>query len=127
MDGEKMSFSNHCMMKFPAGSDTGMNEKIYQNDNKRLIEIFRSTRDADCYLYVDKKEGLARVPQTLLERFGKPVTAMTMILEPNRKLARADASNVLDNIRDQGFYLQMPPLPDSDMFAIRASNNKLGK
>jgi len=126
MDGESPSFSSHCVMKFPAGSDRDMNETMYQHDNKRLVEIFRSTRDPDCYLYVDKKEGFARVPQTLLERFGRPVSAMTMILESTRKLARADAGKVLDNIRDDGFYLQMPPLPDSDMFAIRASNNKLG-
>lgn len=99
----------------------------YQHDNKRLVEIFRSSREADCYLYVDKKEGLARVPQELLDRFGKPESAMILLLEPTRKLARAEAGKVLDSIHDQGFYLQLPPLPDQEMFAVRASNNKLGK
>ena len=104
-----------------------MDSNTYQNDIKRLVEVFRSTREAGCYLYVDKKEGMARVPSALLERFGKAETAMTLMLEPTRKLASANAATILDNIRDQGFYLQMPPLPDSDMFAIRANNNKLGR
>ena len=104
-----------------------MSNNTYQHDTKRLIEIFRSTREEGCYLYVDKKEGMARVPAALLERFGKSESAMTLILEPARKLARADATTVLNAIRDQGFYLQMPPLPDSEMFALRVSNQKLGK
>jgi uncharacterized protein len=110
-----------------SGFGVEMVGNAYQHDMKRLVEVFRSSREEGCYLYVDKKEGLARVPATLLERFGKPETAMTLILEPSRKLARADATVVLDNIREQGFYLQMPPLPDSEMFALRASNQKLGK
>ena len=104
-----------------------MSDPTYQHDMKRLVEIFRSSRDENCYLYVDKKEGFARVPASLLERFGKPETAMTLILEPTRKLARADATTVLDNIRAQGFYLQMPPLPDSEMFSVRVNNQKLGR
>ena len=114
-----------------------MDNNTYQNDMKRLVEVFRSAREAGCYLYVDKKEGMTRVPPALLERFGKPETAMTLMLEPTRKLARAAAATILDNIRDQGFYLQMPPLPgselpnselpDSEMIAIRAGNQKLGR
>ena len=104
-----------------------MDNNTYQNDMKRLIEVFRSAREAGCYLYVDKKEGMLRVPSALLERFGNPETAMTLMLEPTRKLASANAVTILDNIRDQGFYLQMPPLPDSEMFAMRVGNQKLGR
>ena len=67
------------------------------------------------------------VPEALLARFGKPESAMVLMLEPSRKLARASASAVLDNIQEQGFYLQMPPLPDSEMFAVRVNNQKLEK
>jgi hypothetical protein len=104
-----------------------MDNDTYQNDIKRLVEVFRSTRETGYYLYVDKKEGMARVPSALLERFGKAETAMTLMLEPTRKLASANAATILDNIRDQGFYLQMPPLPDSEMFAMRVGNQKLGR
>ena len=94
---------------------------------KRLVEIFRSPREDGLYLYVDRQEGLQRVPEALLARFGKPESAMVLMLEPSRKLARASASAVLDNFQEQGFYLQMPPLPDSEMFAVRVNNQKLEK
>lgn len=91
----------------------------------RLIEVFRSPREEGLYLFVDRKEGLARVPEVLLARFGKPESAMILNLEPTRKLARANAETVLNAINEQGFYLQIPPLPDSEMFAVRVNNQKL--
>lgn len=76
---------------------------------KRICSIYRSNRVEGMYLYVDKKEDLARVPDTLLQSFGKPEVAMTLLLHPDRKLARADVNVVLDAIEKKGFYLQMPP------------------
>ena len=34
---------------------------------------------------------------------------MTMVLDRERKLARAKAAEVLDKIDEEGYYLQMPP------------------
>lgn len=88
------------------------NPGAYQDDNKRLVEIFRGSREEGFYLYVDKKEGVQRVPPELLARLGKLETAMLLMLEPDRKLARANAGKVLQAISEQGFYLQMPPRPE---------------
>jgi uncharacterized protein len=76
---------------------------------QRICSIYRSAKVEGMYLYVDKKEGLARVPEDLLQRFGKPEPAMTLLLHPQRKLARANVEDVLASIESQGFYLQMPP------------------
>lgn len=76
---------------------------------KRLVQIFRSTRKEEMYLYVDKANGLADVPESLLARFGEPAAVMSLMLGPDRKLARANAAEVLEQIEAQGFYLQMPP------------------
>ena len=81
---------------------------------KKLCSIYRSSRVEDMYLYVDKREDLARVPEELLKTFGKPELAMTLALHPERKLARADVDKVLESIDRQGFYLQMPPKPERD-------------
>jgi uncharacterized protein YcgL (UPF0745 family) len=66
------------------------------------------------YLYVAENavdaEGLARVPPTLLVRFGKPLEAMRLELTPERRLARCEARTVLDGIATRGFYLQLPPV-----------------
>ncbi len=39
-----------------------------------------------------------------------------MILSLDRPLARADVEQVMEHIRNQGFYLQMPPPPDEDLY-----------
>ena len=40
---------------------------------KRLLTtVYRSPRIAEMYLYVDRSEGLKRVPDVLLQRFGVP-------------------------------------------------------
>lgn len=78
------------------------------------VVIYKSARIAEMYLYVAENavdaEGLARVPPTLLVRFGKPLEAMRLELTPERRLARCEARAVLDAIATQGFYLQLPPV-----------------
>ena len=77
--------------------------------SERLVEIFKGTRKAESYLYVDKAQGLVDVPEVLLAQFGEPRSVMTLMLDPQRKLARANAAEVLAKIEEQGYYLQMPP------------------
>ncbi|MEZ5525087.1 MAG: YcgL domain-containing protein [Pseudomonadales bacterium] len=77
-----------------------------------LCTIYRSPKKEGMYLYVDKKEDLERVPESLLNVFGPPQFAMTLLLSPDRKLARADREEVVLAIAEQGYYLQMPPKPE---------------
>ena len=85
-----------------------MTDDRMQGD-KLLCEIYKSPRKEEMYLYVDKRQGLAEVPEALLEHFGKPIPAMTLILTPEKSLARAKASDIMAAIREKGFYLQLPP------------------
>ncbi len=79
----------------------------------RLATIYRSPKEEGLYLYVDKTDDLSRVPEELLKRFGKPELAMRLLLDPQRKLARADTTKVLQAVETQGFYLQLPPSKES--------------
>ena len=97
----------------------------YLDDTRRLVAVYRSPRKEDMYLFVDRREGLARMPDALRRLFGEPEHAMDLLLTPTRKLARADAAEVLRCIAEQGFYLQMPPLPDDETHAIILANDKL--
>lgn len=94
-----------------------------------LCEIYKSLREEEMYLFVDKKDQLSRVPAPLLNHFGKTRLVTTLALTPERKLARADAARVIDAIREQGYYLQMPPrrdqLADTAMEVLGARNEKL--
>ena len=79
---------------------------------KRICSIYKSPR-REMYLYVDKREALKRVPEGLLGAFGAPQHVFDMLLTPERKLAREDAAQVLENIEKQPYHLQMPP-PEDD-------------
>ena len=92
---------------------------------KKICTIYRSPKQEGMYLYVDKSEDLARVPEALLQRFGKPEQAMTLVLHPERPLARADINKVLAALEEPGYFLQMPTQPDDYMKAVRDKNDKL--
>ncbi|MCL7930303.1 YcgL domain-containing protein [Halomonas llamarensis] len=80
------------------------------NAPDRLIcEVFKSARKEEMYLYVEKRNGVADVPDALMARFGQPVPVITMLLTPDQPLSRAKAADVMAAIREQGFYFQMPP------------------
>lgn len=74
-----------------------------------VCEIFRCSKRAEMYLYVDKGKGTAELPQALLASLGNLQSVMMLRLHEDRHLARADVQKVMEAIGTQGFYLQMPP------------------
>lgn len=74
-----------------------------------IVEIFRSSKNADMYLYVLKADGFKKIPDELKTMFGKGVSVMTMLLKPDQKLAHADPEKVMQELTSKGFYLQLPP------------------
>lgn len=97
----------------------------YLHDDRRLVSVLRSARREGMYLYVERGAGLDKVPEALRRLFGAPEPALELLLTPSRKLARASAAEVLVAIREQGFYLQLPPQPDDEMRALATANDKL--
>lgn len=77
-----------------------------------IVEVFRSSKHDGMYLYVEKSIGLKKVPEELMARFGKGISAMTMLLTKDSKLARATPEKVIAGIREKHFYLQLPPAKD---------------
>tara|TARA_A100001391_G_C4912850_1_gene236947 strand:- start:86 stop:373 length:288 start_codon:yes stop_codon:yes gene_type:complete len=77
-----------------------------------LIEVFSSQRKEEMYLYVEKAVGTKEVPEALMQQFGDARSVMTLMLDPDRRLARVKATEVLAAIAEQGFFLQMPPTPE---------------
>lgn len=93
---------------------------------KRLCSIYRSSKVDGMYLYVDIHDDLSRVPESLLERFGRPELVTKLALSPERSLARADVKKVLEDIGSVGFFLQMPPPKEDyllDLHRDRQSNH----
>jgi len=87
----------------------GMFMTEYTSSTKRFCSVFKSSRKAEMYVYVDRKQGTDALPEGFSNIFGTPLHVMDMVLTPEKKLARAEAGRVLESIEEQGYYLQMPP------------------
>lgn len=74
-----------------------------------LCQVYRSPKREGMYLYTRHGADLEELPELLLAQFGRPEPALVFKLSAGRKLANADASQVLARIAAEGFYLQMPP------------------
>lgn len=96
-----------------------MNDKI-------LCDIFRSTKKPDLYLYVPKLKGLKEVPEPLLNLFGKPELAFSLLLTKERKLAKEDIELVMQSLEEKGYFLQLPRVEnDEEMQRIAELNSKM--
>lgn len=91
---------------------------------KLLCDVYKSRKKDEAYLYVEQKKGIKNLPEELLEVFGTPELAMTMILTEDKKLARADAGKVMQDIEEKGFYLQMPPVRETYMLDLFCKKDK---
>ena len=79
----------------------------------RLVEIFKGDKKEEMYLYVDQKKGLQKVPEDLLASFGRIESVMVLPMTQDKKLARVKASDILEGISKEGYFLQMPPAPEA--------------
>ena len=79
------------------------------SSTRLLCDIFKGSKSEETYLYVSHDQGMAQVPLELLDRLGELELVTSLMLDRTRKLARADASKVISDIHETGFYLQLPP------------------
>ncbi|HHJ14168.1 MAG TPA: YcgL domain-containing protein [Gammaproteobacteria bacterium] len=73
------------------------------------VNIYKSLRQFDYYLYVEQEQDIESLPEGLLQLLGRLVKVMELELHPGRRLAQADVCEVLARIQADGYYLQMPP------------------
>lgn len=79
-----------------------------------LCTIYKSTRKAQTYLFVNKRDDFSSVPEALMKTFGTPNLVTIINLDTKDKLAMADLDKVKSSLNEQGFYLQLPP-PQEDL------------
>ncbi|MGO2508307.1 MAG: YcgL domain-containing protein [Vibrio hibernica] len=75
-----------------------------------LCSVYKSGKKEGMYLYISKKDDFSKVPELLMQMFGKPSFVMVMKME-GRKLATVDIEKVKQSLQDDGFFLQLPPPP----------------
>ena len=70
--------------------------------------IYKSRRKADTYLYVAVRDDFSMIPEALLKLVGELEHVMDLDLRPERKLSLEDTAEVLRNLEERGWHLQMP-------------------
>jgi uncharacterized protein YcgL (UPF0745 family) len=71
--------------------------------------VFRSNRREYTYLYLRAGMNFEDLPTALAKVFGPPEFVIELDLSPRRKLASEDVNQVMENLRKDGFHLQLPP------------------
>ena len=74
-----------------------------------ICAVYKSSRKADTYLFVKKRDVFDDVPVPLMEMFGAPTLVMVVPLSKRDHLGIADIDKVKVALEEQGFYLQIPP------------------
>ena len=64
-----------------------------------FCHIYRSNHKVDTYLYLVDKDDFSVVPEDLLRVFGPPEFSFSFDLTEERKLAREDSAEVLQNLK----------------------------
>lgn len=74
-----------------------------------LCAIYKSAKKQGMYLYIAKRDQFDVLPESLRQIFGTPIFVMMFNLAGQKSLIQADNQQVMAQIQQQGFYLQMPP------------------
>lgn len=76
--------------------------------------VYKSLRKDDSYVFLAARDDFARLPGPVLQRLEPLRFVLEVALTPERKLARADAATVRENLVLRGFHLQLPTSAASD-------------
>ncbi|MCB1581868.1 MAG: YcgL domain-containing protein [Marinicella sp.] len=74
-----------------------------------LCQVYRSEKKQGAYLYLAHGKTLADIPEELNALLGQCVQVMQLNLAKRDKLASQNIEVVKQNLKEQGYHLQMPP------------------
>ncbi|MCG7560011.1 MULTISPECIES: YcgL domain-containing protein [Pseudoalteromonas] len=87
-----------------------------------LAAVYKSSKKADTYLFIEKRDDFSKVPDPLMATFGTPIFVIIVDLAKRKKLGTADLSNVKQKLIDDGFYLQLPPPQENLLDELKRQN-----
>ncbi len=71
--------------------------------------VYRCSKQPEMYLYLRADLKIDDMPEAMRLRAGRLTEVMRLTLAPTRKLARVDVVRVIERLRGDGWYLQLPP------------------
>ena len=70
--------------------------------------IYRCSAKTDMYIYLAEKDNFDALPDVLRKNLGTLEFTLELTLDRDKKLACEDPVKVMENLKNQGFHLQMP-------------------
>ncbi|MGS0680076.1 YcgL domain-containing protein [Shewanella sp. 125m-7] len=74
-----------------------------------ICAVYKSRIKAESYLFVERRNDFERVPEALMAMFGEPQLVMMLPIQKRDHLGFADIKKVRSELKEKGFYLQLPP------------------
>ena len=94
-------------------------------DNTEIeCAVNKSQKKEETYFIIPTKTPLSDLPEELLKVLGQAEMVMTLMLTPEKKMARGTATNILKSIEEQGFHLQMPENPQLNKNPLPTINER---
>lgn len=73
--------------------------------------VYKSQRKQDTFVYLAKPDDFDVLPEPLKTSLAPFAFLLEVALTPDRRLAQVDAAQVRANLAENGFHLQLPPVP----------------
>ena len=70
--------------------------------------IYRSLKKKGLYVYLPEKDKFSVIPENIQKSIGDLEFSFELELHRDRKMARENPVDVINNIKNNGFHLQMP-------------------
>lgn len=71
------------------------------------VFVYRSSNKNNWYLFIRERDVFDNVPQPLLKLLGKLEIALEFDLHPQRKLARGNTDQVIEDLTEKGYHVQI--------------------
>ena len=86
--------------------------------------VYKSQRKDETYVFIPTTTPLSDLPEELLKVLGQAEMVMTLMLTPEKKMARGTAEVIIQGIEKQGFHLQMPENPTLNKNSLPTTNER---
>ena len=95
------------------------------NESSELeCAVYKSLKKDETYVFIPTTTTLSNLPEELLKVLGQVELVMTLMLTPDKKMARGTAAEVIKSIEKQGFHLQMPEKPHLNKNPLPSHNER---
>ena len=85
------------------------------------VFVYRSSKKEGLFVFVLDEERISTLPAPLVHQLGDPSLALTFDLHADRKLGTEDATEVITNLENNGYHVQMPKDIETIIAAISES------